>query len=439
MRRVLIITYYWSPTGGSGVQRWVKFSKYLARLGWQPVIYTPSNPEQISTDHSLERDIPEIAEIIKRPIREPYSIYKKLIGKKGGSSAGVVNPINDSKKNWKEKLSLWIRANFFVPDPRASWIKPSVKFLTKYLKEHPVDVIVTTGPPQSMHLIGKGVREATGIPWIADFRDPWTKIFYFKHLPMIGRVAKKQSLLERSVLDGADIVVTVTDSFKRGLQELVSPETSLDKFYTIPNGFDEEDFPNTKVEVEEKFCITHTGLLASSGNPLKLWSLLGEKCKREEGFKRDLIIRLIGRTDKEVLDSIEESGLAENLENIGYLPHDEMSAWQRKAQLLLLPLRREPEAEAILPGKFFEYLAAGRPIISFCAPKGELAQMIKETESGYSFDWEEEESLSKTIDDLYNLYLEGLLGESSPEKKAKIANYSRRYLTLEMIALFEKL
>lgn len=439
MKRVLIITYYWSPTGGSGVQRWVKFSKYLSRMGWQPVIYTPSNPEQISIDSSLERDIPEIAEIIKRPIREPYGIYKKLIGKKGGSSAGVVNPINDSKKNWKEKLSLWIRANFFVPDPRASWIKPSVKFLTKYLKEHPVDVIVTTGPPQSMHLIGKGVREAIGIPWIADFRDPWTKIFYFKHLPMIGRVAKKQSLLERSVLDGADIVVTVTDSFKRGLQELVSPETSLGKFYTIPNGFDEEDFPNTKVEVENKFCITHTGLLASSGNPLKLWSLLGEKCKKEESFKKDLIIRLIGRTDKEVLDAILENGLNENLENIGYLPHDEISIWQRRAQILLLPLRREPEAEAILPGKFFEYLAAGRVIMAFCAPTGELAQMIKETESGYSFDWEEEEPLSKTIDDLYNLYLQGSLGGSSPERETKIANYSRRHLTSEMITLFEKL
>ncbi len=409
-------------------------------MGWQPVIYTPSNPEQISIDSSLERDIPEIAEIIKRPIREPYSIYKKLVGKKGSSGAGAINPINDSKdKNWKEKLSLWIRANFFVPDPRASWVKPSIKFLTKYLKEHPVDIIVTTGPPHSMHLIGKGVREATGIPWIADFRDPWTKIFYFKYLPMIGRVAKKQALLERSVLDEADMVVTVTDYIMRELQELVSPGTSLDKFYNIPNGFDEEDFPDTKVEIDKKFCITHTGLLTSSGNPLKLWYLLGEKCKKEASFKKDLVIRLIGRTDKEVLDAILENGLSENLENIGYLPHNEISIWQRRSQVLLLPLRREPEAEAILTGKFFEYLASCRPIMAFCTPTGELARMIKKTGSGFSFDWEEEESLSKAIDDLYNSYLEGYVGIKSVKGEVAISHYSRRHLTSEMITLFEKL
>ena len=181
MKRVLVITYYWPPVGGSGVQRWVKFAKYLPTEGWQPVIYTPKNPDLASIDESLLEDIPAEAEILKKNICEPYSIYRKLTGSKGQIKVEA-NPGNGGKGSFMKKISLWIRGNFFMPDPRCLWIRPSVRFLKKYLKEHPVDVIVSTGPPQSMHLIARKVSLATGIPWVADFRDPWTKIFYFKHL-----------------------------------------------------------------------------------------------------------------------------------------------------------------------------------------------------------------------------------------------------------------
>ena len=193
MKRVLVISYYWPPSGGSGVQRWVKFAKYLPSEGWQPVIYTPSNPEYTAVDHSLEADIPAQAEIIRRPILEPYGIYRALMGKgasvdikslTAGAREGEVTEISSGKKSFKQRLSLWIRGNLFVPDPRVTWLRPSVRFLCKYLKEHPVDVIVTTGPPQSMHLIGEKVHAKTGIPWIADFRDPWTQMYYLKHLPL---------------------------------------------------------------------------------------------------------------------------------------------------------------------------------------------------------------------------------------------------------------
>jgi hypothetical protein len=185
MKRVLIITYYWPPTGGSGVQRWVKFARYLPSEGWQPVIYTPENPEQLAVDHSLEAEISEDLEVIKTRITEPYELYKKFLRRSGHSKETVEgNPVNAQNKSLAQKAAMWVRGNLFRPDPRCLWIKPSVRFLKKYLEEHPVDLIVSTGPPQSMHLIGRRLSLETGIPWIADFRDPWTKIFYFKHLSM---------------------------------------------------------------------------------------------------------------------------------------------------------------------------------------------------------------------------------------------------------------
>ena len=225
MKRALIISYYWPPTGGSGVQRWVKFAKYLPQEGWQPVIYTPENPEAITTDTSLEAEIPAEAEIIKRKIFEPYEFYRMLTGGRsrkktskaetGKGGQDEVNPINSQKKSLGKRISLWIRGNCFIPDPRCMWIGPSVRFLKKYLKEHPVDIIISTGPPHSMHLIARRLSLATGTPWIADFRDPWTKMFYFKHLHLGKTARRKHEKLEKKVLDDATVVVAVRSEERR--------------------------------------------------------------------------------------------------------------------------------------------------------------------------------------------------------------------------------
>ena len=211
MKRVLIISYYWPPTGGSGVQRWVKFARYLPAEGWQPVIYTPENPEQLAVDASLEAEVPAEAEVIRRRIVEPYEMYKKLLRKSGHSKEAVeVNPVNAQNKSTLQKIAMWIRGNLFRPDPRCLWIGPSVRYLKKYLAEHPADLIVSTGPPQSMHMIGRKLAAETGLPWIADFRDPWTKIFYFKHLSMTRATERWHEKMERRVLDEATAVVAVS-------------------------------------------------------------------------------------------------------------------------------------------------------------------------------------------------------------------------------------
>ena len=230
MRRVLVISYYWPPTGGSGVQRWVKFCKYLPSEGWQPVVYTPLNPEQLAVDESLLAEIPSEVEVLKTEIHEPYELYRKLTGGKGKAE---INPANAQKKNWKQKAALLARGNLFIPDPRVSWVRPSVKFLIEYLKGHPVDAIVTTGPPQSMHLIGRDLRRAMkrrgmAVPqWIVDFRDPWTDLFYFKHLGLLPPAEQMHRHLEQTVLDECDTVIAVTPAVQKDFQARTSTPVVL--------------------------------------------------------------------------------------------------------------------------------------------------------------------------------------------------------------------
>lgn len=435
MKRVLVITYYWPPTGGSGVQRWVKFAKYLPQHGWQPVIYTPENPEQLAIDSTLEAEIPKEVEVLKTHITEPYELYKKFLRKSGHSKEAVeVNPVNAQNKSFLQKLAMWVRGNLFRPDPRCMWIGPSVKFLKQYLKEHPVDLIVSTGPPQSMHLIGRRLAAETGIPWIADFRDPWTKIFYFKHLSMTRGTQRWHKRMEKKVLDEASAVVAVSPLVQQEFQTMTHTNVEL-----ITNGYDECDFPGGKCEeavggAERPFVVTHTGLFAADGNPVELWEVLAQKCKKDEHFRKSLKIKLIGKTDEQVISSIESAGLKDNLENSGYLPHAAAVQEQRKASLLILPLRREPEYKAVLPGKLFEYLASWRPVLGIGQPDGAMSMILNQTKTGVVLNWDDKASLSRFLDLCWKNHLDGTLTVDD----ADISQFTRKELTCKMVELFEK-
>ncbi len=442
MKKVLVITYYWPPSGGSGVQRWLKFAKYLPQYGWQPVIYTPSNPENPAIDISLEKEVPAEAVVIRRPISEPYRIYKKFFSRSGAQKGGsaVVNPINQSgKKSFIQRASLWVRANLFVPDPRASWVRPSVSYLTKYLEENPVDAIVSTGPPHSMHLIARELHRCTGVRWVADFRDPWTEIFYFKHLPMTIWAKRRHKSLERSVVREADAVVSVTKQMTADFPKLLAPAIAEGekKLHTICNGYDEADFETSGHTVpEEKFTLTHTGLFSADGNPVNLWETLAQMCAEDPAFRTHLRLRLIGKVDAEVLEAIEANGLTPNLENMGYRPHSEIPSYQQSGWALLLPLRNEPESKAILTGKFFEYLAAGRPIVAFGPKDGEMARVLEETHSGEIFEWDEKVHLRDHLNMLYKCYLTGIWATDAD--RSSITRYSRRSLTGQMVEVLKK-
>ena len=446
MKRVLVITYYWPPSGGSGVQRWVKFAKYLPSEGWQPVIYTPENPELIAVDKTLGSEIPPEAEIVRTKIVEPYNAYRMLMGKDSsidiktftqesssggetGASGGEVNPINAQKKSFKQKISLFIRGNFFIPDPRVMWVGPSVRFLKKYLREHPVDAIVTTGPPQSMHLIGLKLSEATGIPWVADFRDPWTKMFYFKHLGLCSWAEKKHHELERRVLDGATRVVAVSPLVKEDFEKMTGTPVEL-----ITNGFDESDF-SEEIVPDGFFNITHTGLFAADGNPETLWKVLADKCAEDSSFRDALRLRLVGKTDSAITESIRQAGLGDNLVDLGYRDHRTAVREQKNASLLILPLRKEPEYRAVLPGKLFEYLASRRPILGIGQTDGAMARIIGNTGSGVVYDWDQESKIRACIDFCWDEFRQGELDDNSSD----ISEYTRRGLTHRYASLLDEI
>lgn len=437
MKRVLVVTYYWPPSGGSGVQRWVKFAKYLPHEGWEPVIYTPENPEYTAIDHTLEAEIPHTVEIIRRPITEPYNLYRKLMGKgastdmktlTAGASGGAVTEISSGRKSFKQRLSLWIRGNLFVPDPRVGWVKPSVRFLKKYLAEHPVDVIVTTGPPHSMHLIGQRLHKELGIPWIPDFRDPWSRMYYLKHLPMSARTWRRLRSMEQSVLDDCSTVLAVTPLVQEEFRAQTKTPVAM-----ITNGYDGGDFEQA-VEPDGFFNIVHTGLFAADGNPLNLWKALGVKAWADPDFKAALRLRLVGKVDREVYDAIEEAGLKNNLVDLGYRDHLAAVREQLAATVLVLPLRNDPEYRPILPGKLFEYLASRRPVLGIGQEDGAMARVLADTGAGVTAGWDNLGAIRDFIDKAWEQFKAG----GVPPVEGDIARFSRRSLTRELAALLER-
>ena len=429
-KKVLIITYYWIPSGGAGVQRWVKFAKYLRDFGWEPIIYTPENPEFPSIDYSFEKDIPSDIKIIKTPIWEPYNFYRKLSGKKNEPiNAGFIS--ENKKQSWKDKLSIWIRGNFLIPDPRRFWIKPSVKFLTNYLQENQIDAIITTGPPHSMHMIGLGIKKNfPNLPWLADFRDPWTNIDFYKDLNLSFIADKIHHHQENEIIQNADCVLVVSKGMKEEY-ELLHPKN----IQVISNGYDESDVQAGKLKLDEKFSISHIGTLNAARNPKTVWKILAELCTENPEFKDNLQIQLVGKVDFSVIKDIDSLNLQDNLLKIDYLSHKEAIAKQQSSQLLLLLINQSCNAKGILTGKFFEYLAAKRPIMAIGPTDGDAAAVLNETGAGKMVNFDDETNSRKVILDFYSQFK----SKSLNIQTESVERFSRRSLTGELAKLLDTL
>jgi len=430
MKKVLIITYYWIPSGGAGVQRWVKFTKYLREFGWEPIIYTPENPEYPSEDLSFSKDIPADITILKKPIWEPYNIYRSLFGKKGEKiNAGLIS--ENKKTGWKEKLSIWIRGNFLIPDPRRFWIKPSVNFLTDYLKKNPVDAIVSTGPPHSMHFIGLGLKKNyPNLPWIADFRDSWTNLDFYEELNLSYISDKIHHIMEKKIIRSADTIVVVSNGMREEY-ELLKPKN----IKVITNGYDESDIQIGDIKKDEKFSISHIGTLNSTRNPQTLWKVLSEICTENPEFKADLQIQLIGKVDFSVLEEINLLNFSNNLLKVSYLSHKEAIIRQQSSQVLLLLINQSVNAKGFVTGKFFEYLAAKRPILAIGPTDGDVAAILSETSAGKIVGFNDYQATKKTVIDLYLQYKSGKLNVDTKS----IDRYSRKSLTGELSKILNSL
>jgi glycosyltransferase involved in cell wall biosynthesis len=428
MKKVLIITYYWPPSGGSAVLRWLKFAKYLRDFGWEPVVYTPANPEPQEIDTSLLKDIPENMEVIKSPIREPYHIYKLLAGKKKEDRLGVAL-MSDKKQGLFSTVSLWIRSNLFIPDPRRFWVGPSVRLLSRYLQSHPVDVIVTTGPPHSMHLIGLGLKNSMGIKWVADFRDPWTNIDFYRDLALTRWADRCHKKLERKVLHDADQIITVSPGMSREFTAL-----GVSRIATITNGFDVVPSTLTK-HLPEKFTLLHLGSIPKSRNPENLWRVLADLVGQNPGFAEKLQIKLIGKKDRIVQESIERYALQDFVLSEDFIPHENTFHELTEAAVLLLFINNTPNAGGILTNKFFEYLSARRPILAIGQADGDASVILGETRAGKIFEYKDSTGLKNHLLDLFGLYSQNKLFTESGD----IERFSRKSLAGKLGELLTQL
>jgi hypothetical protein len=431
MKRVLIITYYWPPSGGAGVQRWLKFVKYLRDTGYEPVVYTPINPEIPYRDETLLSDTTSETEIIGIKIFEPYQLYNLLTGKKKGAKFqhGFLKDKEETNPSLLESLAVWIRGNIFIPDARTFWIKPSIKYLSKYLQEQPVDLIVSSGPPHSMHMIALGIKKLSGLPWVADFRDPWTGIYYFDKLMLSGFARKKHFRLEQKCLDNADHLITVGQTMKNDFEKRTSTPISV-----ITNGFDHVDFENTEAKEVKKFTLLYSGMFLPDQNPPELWETLSELVEEDHIFAKHLDLFFIGKTDAVILEDINRNNLTAFLRQKNYVPHAQLPQLQQEAAILLLCINRISNASYILTGKVFEYIAAQKTILAFCPLESDVASIIRETNSGVIVPFGQKAQLKDTLQELFKRYLNNNL---SPKQK-NTSSYSRKSLTKELAKVFDE-
>ena len=424
--KIVIITYYWPPAGGPGVQRWLKFVKYLPDFGFQPIVYIPENPSYPIIDENLLSEVSNETIILRNKIVEPYQWASFLSKNKTKKISSGIIP-NKKKQTFLDQLLLSIRGNIFIPDARVLWVKPSVKYLEKYLSENGITTIITSGPPHSLHLIGLELKQKLNVKWVADFRDPWTTIGYHKAFKLLEFAANKHKQLENKVLNNADLILVTSPSTRAEFKKITSKPIEV-----ITNGYDVEKIGNQIVD--KKFSLAHIGSFLSERNPRILWESISELIRENPLFASHFQLKLIGAISQEVLDSIALFQLQNYVLNLGYVSHDEAIVHQKKSQVLLLIEINSEDTKSIIPGKLFEYLVSERPIIGV-GPKGcDFAEIIIDTNTGVFVDYSEKEKLKNYIANYFSLFLEGNLKSNG----VGLQKYSRKNLTEKLANLLNR-
>ena len=425
-KKVLIITYYWPPAGGPGVQRWLKFATYLNNFGITPVVYTPENPSYPIIDESLVTELPENITILKQPIKEPYKKAAAISNKSAKTISKGIIP--DSKKqSFVERVLLFIRGNFFIPDARKSWVKPSVNYLSNYIEEHNIKTIITTGPPHSMHLIGLNLKYKFNIKWITDFRDPWTTIGYHKKLKLLRFARLKHKKLESKVLKNADHVIVTSPTTKQEFSAITKQQISV-----ITNGYDNNNVGETNLD--SKFTLSHIGSLLSERNPEVLWQVLSDIVRDDKVFQSQFQLNLVGAVSKEILGIIEKHGLSQFVNLVGYVSHEDAIRYQKQSQVLLLIEIDSEDTKCIIPGKLFEYMVSNRPILAVGPDNSDVAEIIRKTNTGGYFNYQDYNNLKGKILEYFDAFrLSNLQSHGIGLQK-----YHRKALTKKLAELIEK-
>jgi len=430
-KKVLIITYYWPPSGGSGVQRWLKFVKYLPQFGWEPYVFTPQNPSFAIRDNSLLDNVPDEAEVIHFPIWEPYETFFSLsrwFGKK--KTGNPVDFVATGNPSLFKKISIWLRGNLIVPDPRIFWVRPSVKFLQDFLVDNQIDKVITTGPPHSMHLIGYFLKKKNDrITWMADFRDPWSQWGLLDSLRVSRPVRNIHRSLEQKVLRSADIVTTITPFYVRHFEKLGKRSVEL-----LTNGYDGDDFRDLKIVRNEKFLIRHVGIVNEKCDPRPFMNALGEWVNLHPEAAADVRIEFIGEVHADFRSFVASHPLNRLSVFTATMPHKQLISVYGSSSILLLILEGYRDAAGYMPGKLFEYIATGLPILGVGPVNGDAASLLKESGTGKMLSSSDTRGIQNFISEVFDLWKNDLplrKNRSAPEK------YSRKSITEKLITLLQ--
>jgi len=426
-KKVLIVTYYWPPSGGSGVQRWLKFVKYLDKAGWETFVLAPENPQFQILDPSLQRDVPSNTTVIKLPIWEPYDAFYKITELLGKEKPGATDMISTGKKSFFQRVSSWVRGNLLIPDPRIFWVKPASKFLNDLIKKNQIDKIITTGPPHSIHLIGLRLKKRNpDLKWIADFRDPWSEWDLLDTLSLSKSSRNKHRLLERKVLQAADRVITIAPFHVKLFEKLGGRKVDL-----ITNGFDTDDFEKIDRVKTSKFTIRHTGVVDELRDPRPFMSALMKAFSANE----DIVVEFIGNVNSAFKDFVAADPVLNKITKFtNTIPHKQLLRLYGETDVLLLILAHTAIAPGNLPGKFFEYLASGVPIVAVGPVAGDAADVLMRSKAGEIFSREDEEGMTEMLRRHYELWKSGRVVSTTDASL-----FTRKKLTDQLISVLEEL
>jgi len=397
MKKILIITYYWPPKGGVGVQRWLKLTKYLCHNHYKPIIYTPQDGISPLQDYNLLNSISPELTIIKKKIFEPQKILSWFVKNKPTSDI----LIKKSNSLFAQFL-IWLRSNLFIPDSRCLWIKPSIRFLTNYLTKHSVDVIISTGPPHSMHMIALAIKKKhQNIKWIADFRDPWTEIEYFDQLPLLSIVKKRHLQLEKKVISHADLILSVSPSWASNLRRMGAKQT-----FVLTNGYDLDDYGDDNLDQNmesEQFVVGHFGVYNQLRDHSFFWDTINKISYNEQDFLTNLKFLFAGEVHDTFFTKIKKHRLDEKLTHYPYLHHKDAIHNMMKCNLLLVTQGDTKSVLGRLPAKFFEYLGAKKPILAIGKKNSDLEKIISKISYAWFVDFDNTELLYNTILKIYKM------------------------------------
>ena len=430
MRRVLFVTYYFPPSGGSGVQRGLKMVKYLSDFGWEPIVLTvdPDHSAYPDLDPAMLADVPAHVRVARTRSRDPYTLYARFVGKKKSEAVGV-GFLGADHASFRERVARWIRANLFLPDARVGWVGPALERARSIVAEGGVDAVVTTGPPHSAHLIGQRLSAESGLPWIADLRDAWPDPAYAEMLPSSGWARRRDRRIRDRALRSASLRIAVTEDLAFHMEK----DTGV-PYRLIRNGFDPEDFSASQELDRSQFLLTHTGNLGPARDPEPLWTALANP-DHQDRWPR-LQVLLVGNVDPGIQATIERLNLQGRIKRIPYVPHHEAIAWMQRSAALLLPINRVMDSAGIVTGKIYEYLAAGRPVLALGDPAGEASRILADTTSGSILAYEDVDGVVGWLDTHYAAWEQGTA--HSGANPASLGPYSRKEQAASLARLLEE-